>query len=94
MEEGWFDEGPEKEFRVGLKMDPKLVTQYPEINASLAANNDNMCAICYCEFDPHDPVWKAVSLCCGHQYCSNCWGHYLRDKVASNGPQFVFTTCP
>ena len=94
MEERWFDDDDDKEYKIGLKLNPKLMNQYPEINASLAANNDNMCAICYVEFEENDPLYSAVSLNCGHQYCSNCWGYYLRDKVASNGPQCVFTTCP
>lgn len=61
---------------------------------TLAKFNNNTCSICYSEFEQSDISFRPVSLSCGHEYCSTCWGYYIRDKVLSDGPNCVFTKCP
>jgi len=45
-----------------------------------------VCPIC-CDDNPSDPR----SLVCGHKFCSVCWGEYIKNKVRTEGEQWV--TC-
>ena len=80
MEEKWFDDSHNLAVSIGLEFDAKMT--HADITSSLKENNNGMCSICFCEFD-EDGV--ADSLVCGHQYCSVCWGDYLKNKINSDG---------
>lgn len=82
------------ETKIGLKFDQTLVIKYPDIVASLPSKNNNTCSICFTDFDINGTYEKPFSLVCGHQYCSYCWSHYLKSKVADEGAMCVFSKCP
>ena len=79
-------------FKVGIEYDPDIAVAFPNVNDSLAQNNNGVCSVCYCEFDPED--FKADSLACGHQYCCYCWEGFIKSDVQSDGAASVLTTCP
>ena len=54
--------------RLVQNFDKRLLTKYPEINASTAEENGGMCGICYCGFEDDDEEMKVDQLVCGHQY--------------------------
>ena len=82
------------DIKIGLKFDKELNKKYPDITERLKENNQNMCNVMYMEFDDEDEEMKADELICGHQFSAMCWREYLKEKVGSNGPTCVFTTCP
>ncbi|KAI8869873.1 hypothetical protein GQ42DRAFT_163139 [Ramicandelaber brevisporus] len=43
---------------------------------------DFMCEVCFAN-DPESG--SSLSLICGHRFCSDCWGFYLRQKIAEEG---------
>ena len=59
----------------------------------MAGKNENMCKICFCEFEDEDG-WRPDSLECGHQYNGLCWTEFLKNQVKSEGPSCVMTKCP
>lgn len=79
---------------IGLEYDKSLTKKHKDIVMSLAKNNNNQCGICFTGFDPNDENEAPFSLSCGHQYCKNCWSHYLKSKVADEGAMCVFSKCP
>ena len=89
MEEQWFDNMPKLAIEIGIRFDLELVVDHPEISNSLKQYNKGICPICYCDFDG-----EADQLVCGHQYCTDCWGMYLKDKINSGGSACVLTKCP
>mmetsp|Transcript_15672 Transcript_15672/g.26277 ORF Transcript_15672/g.26277 Transcript_15672/m.26277 type:complete len:535 (-) Transcript_15672:219-1823(-) len=61
------------------------------INLFQVASKDNIqftCKICY-----DDNCQSPFSLGCGHRYCEDCFGHYLRSKF-DEGPVGILTNCP
>eukprot|EP00594_Rhizosolenia_setigera_P014635 CAMPEP_0178956058 /NCGR_PEP_ID=MMETSP0789-20121207/9993_1 /TAXON_ID=3005 /ORGANISM="Rhizosolenia setigera, Strain CCMP 1694" /LENGTH=542 /DNA_ID=CAMNT_0020637845 /DNA_START=103 /DNA_END=1731 /DNA_ORIENTATION=- len=47
------------------------------------------CPICYGEFEADE----MFSMPCGHEFCLECWGDYISDKLA-DGPTCIKATCP
>lgn len=79
--------------KVGLDFDLNIRKKHPDVDDSLAKNNEGMCPVFFVEFDEEDPTMKAFSLSCGHQFSYAAWESYLREKVTDKGPNTVFTTC-
>ena len=78
LEERWFDDIENLRVQIGLDFNDKLPTEHPEMNASLAANNDNLCQIIYDDFDEDDPEMKPMQLVCGHQFSAVAWTEHLQ----------------
>ena len=99
LEAKWFENQEELKYKIGIEYDKSLIKKYPEIDDSIAAKNNNMCMVMYCEFeDPSDPDadpdMAPVSLCCGHQYRACAWADFLKTKVKDEGTASLFAKCP
>jgi ariadne-1 len=52
-------------------------------------NNDNMCLICMEDIDD-----DSLSMGCGHDFCTDCWGNYLMNVIQGEGATCTDATCP
>ena len=93
MDDQWFAESDELSLKIGIKYDDEIKKKHPQVDESKEANNENMCKICFCEFEDEEG-WRADSLECGHQYNGLCWTQFLQNQVKSEGPGCVMTKCP
>jgi hypothetical protein len=61
----WFSESDKLSLKIGIKYDDEIKKNHPQVDESKEANNENMCKICFCEFEDEEG-WRADSLECGH----------------------------
>ena len=73
--ENWYDDVEGNKFKSGIELPKK--TQIELKNKGIESNGDN-CLICF-----EDKNDKFFSLNCGHQFCSDCWTEYLKEKIKS-----------
>ncbi|XP_031626489.1 E3 ubiquitin-protein ligase arih1l-like isoform X2 [Contarinia nasturtii] len=53
------------------------------------SNTEHTCTICFMDFQQNE----IVGLSCDHEYCKECWSHYLTSKIMDDGHS-EFICCP
>ncbi|KAF5468382.1 hypothetical protein F2P56_012537 [Juglans regia] len=82
VHEAWFADEDDVRKRVGLLDYDK---QLSDVNAGDRAS----CGICF-DVYPRDRIF---SVGCGHPFCRECWGGYIRSAI-NNGPGCLTLRCP
>lgn len=93
MQQDWFNDMDKNRIDSGLDFDKKLLLKYPDITASLAENNSNMCSVFFMDFEEGDEEMRPISMSCGHQFSAVAWTEYLKTEVRTNGEGCVRATC-
>ena len=73
--DSWYDNLEENKTKSGLEISEITKKKLKEENIE---SNGNNCLICFEEKNNN-----FFSLSCGHQFCSDCWIEYLKEKIKS-----------
>ena len=57
-----------------------------ELNIKENYKNEKICEICICEYDPNE---NKIKLPCNHEYCFQCWLHYLISKIENGNVENI-----
>ena len=57
-----------------------------ELNIKENYKNEKICEICICEYDPNE---NKIKLPCNHEYCFQCWLHYLVSKIENGNVENI-----
>ena len=73
--DSWYDDPEENKIKAGIELSEKLKKKFTKDGVESFGDN---CLTCY--EDKNDSFY---SLSCGHQFCSDCWTEYLKEKLKS-----------
>ena len=78
--DSWYDKDPEEnKIKVGIELSEKLKNKFKKEGVESFGNS---CLACYEEKDGEKDD-NFYGLNCGHQFCSECWEEYLKEKLKS-----------
>ena len=73
--ESWYDDLEGNKYKAGIELSEKTKKELKK--EGIESNGEN-CLVCFEEKND-----KFFSLSCGHQFCSDCWLEYLKEKIKS-----------
>ena len=83
--DSWYENVDEHKIKAGIELSDKVKEKLKSENVE--ENGDN-CLICFEEKNN-----QFFSLNCGHQFCSECWTEYLKEKIKTP-LSALYATCP